>query len=113
MYMAARMLTHAGTGERHYRRTMTVLAQQVPEPAQTTLLRRVDALRTRDRNRVLDLVAEASFQRRVLRCGYESAAGRRTKRDLEIYVVEVGRRNHELYALAVGRASPGKVLVLK
>jgi hypothetical protein len=31
MYMAARMLTHTGIGERHYRRTMTVLAHQVPE----------------------------------------------------------------------------------
>ena len=113
MYMAARMLTHTGIGERHYRRTMTVLAQQVPEPAQTALLRRVDALRTRDRDRVLDLVAQAWFQRRVLRCGYESAAGRRSKRDLEVYFVEVGRRNHEPYALAVDRASPGKVLVFK
>ena len=113
MYMAARMLTHTGIGERHYRRTMTVLARQVPEPAQTALLDRVDALRSGDRDRVLDLVAQAWFQRRVLRCGYESAAGRRSKRDLEVFFVEVGRRNHEPYALAVDRAAPGKVLVFK
>ena len=113
MYMAARMLTHTGIGERHYRRTMTVLARQVPEPAQTALLNRVDALRSGDRDRVLDLVAQAWFQRRVLRCTYESAVGRRSKRDLEVYFVEVGRRNHEPYALAVDRAAPGKVLVFK
>ncbi|TVR86423.1 MAG: WYL domain-containing protein [Trueperaceae bacterium] len=113
LYMAARMLTHTGIGERHYRSTMTKLAQQVPEPAQSALLRRVDALRSKDRDRVLDVVAQAWFGRRVLRCAYESAAGRRSKRDLEVYFVEVGRRNHEPYALAVDRAAPGRVLVFK
>lgn len=113
MYMAARMLTHTGIGERHYRQTMTTLAQQVPEPARSALLRRVDALRSHDRDRVLDLVAQAWFGRRVLRCRYESAARRWSKRDLEVYFVEVGRRNHEPYVLAVDRAAPGKVLVFK
>lgn len=113
MYMAARMLTHTGIGERHYRSTMAKLAKQVPEPAQSALLRRVDALRSHDRDRVLDVVAQAWFGRRVLRCGYESAAGKRSRRDLEVYFVEVGRRNHEPYALAVDRAAPGRVLVFK
>lgn len=84
-----------------------------PLPVQSALLKRVDALRSHDRDRVLDLVAQAWFGRRVLRCTYESASGTRTKRDVEVYFVEVGRRNHEPYALAVDRVAPGRVLVFK
>jgi predicted DNA-binding transcriptional regulator YafY len=113
MYMAARMLVHTGIGEHHYVATMTKLAQRVPEPAQSALLRRVAALETRSRDRILDHVAQAWFGRRVLRCAYETGSGRRSKRELEVYFVEVGRRNHEPYALAVDRASPGQVKVFK
>ncbi len=114
MYMAARMLTHTGIGERHYRSTMQKLAKQVPEPAQSALLKRVEALKTRDRDRVLDLVAQAWFNRRILVCDYASASGKTKKRKLAVYFVEVGRRNHEPYALAVDQGSPHRsVLVFR
>jgi predicted DNA-binding transcriptional regulator YafY len=113
MYMAARMLTHTGFGEQHYVATMKDLAKQVPEPARTVLLRRAAALVKEDRDRVLDIVAQAWFDRRVLGCTYEAAGGRRSKRELLVYFVEVGRRNHEPYALAVDRAAPERVKVFK
>ena len=70
-------------------------------------------METKARDKVLDHVAQAWFGRRVLRCVYESAGGKRTKRDLEVYFVEVGRRNHEPYALAVDRETPDQVKVFK
>jgi predicted DNA-binding transcriptional regulator YafY len=113
MYMAARMLNHTGIGEHHYVATMKKLAKQVPEPAQSALANQVKTLKATSRDRVLDNVARAWFGRRVLKCSYESGAGRRSTRDLRVYFVEVGRRNHEPYALAVDHAAPDEIRVFK
>jgi predicted DNA-binding transcriptional regulator YafY len=113
-YSAARLLVHTGIGERHYRSSMRKLAHQLPEPARGTLLRSVDRLKTAPEDRVLDLVAQAWFQRRVLRCRYLSP-GRENPpmRDLEIYFFEIHRNNHEPYVFAYDRTERKKVLVLK
>lgn len=114
VYSATRLLTHTGVGERHYRTALEKLANQVPEPARTSLLRSVDDLRQGPEDRTLDLVAQAWFQRRVLRCEYDSAnSGTTSPRELEIYFFELNRRNLEPYVLAFDRTKNKKVVVLK
>ena len=113
-YSAVRLLLHTGIGEQHYRSSMTKLARQLPEPARSTLLNSVEKLRSAPKDRVLDQVAQAWFQRRVLRCRYRSQ-GRPNpvKRDLKIYFFELNRDNHEPYVLAYDRTERKKILVLK
>ncbi len=114
VYSATRLLLHTGVGERHYRTALEKLANQVPEPARTSLLRAVDGLRQGPEDRTLDLVAQAWFQRRVLRCEYDSAnSGTTGPRELEIYFFELNRRNLEPYVLAFDRTKNKKVVVFK
>ncbi len=101
VYSATRLLLHTGVGERHYRTALEKLARQVPETARRSLLASVDDLRAAPEDRVLDLVAQAWFQQRVLSCTYESAnSGTTRARDLHIYFYELNRRNLEPYVLA-------------
>lgn len=101
VYSATRLLLHTGVGERHYRTALVKLAKQVPERARKSLLDGVEGLKSAPEDRVLDLVAQAWFQQRVLRCTYESAhSGTKQPRDLEIYFYELNRRNLEPYVLA-------------
>ena len=101
VYSATRLLLHTGVGERHYRTALEKLARQVPETARRSLLAGVDDLKPAPEDRVLDLVAQAWFQQRVLRCTYESAnSGTVRPRDLQIYFFELNRRNLEPYVLA-------------
>ncbi|MBA3889716.1 MAG: WYL domain-containing protein [Gemmatimonadaceae bacterium] len=113
-YSAARMLVHTGSGGNHYRDAMRKLARLVPEPAKTALMRQVDVLEQGDDDRSLELVAQAWFGGRVLRCDYLSA-NRDTpiRRDLEIHFFEVNRRNHEAYVIAFDRTSRKDVAVFK
>jgi predicted DNA-binding transcriptional regulator YafY len=114
VYSAARLLAHTGVGERHYRSAMTKLARQLPEPARGVLLQRIDRLRPAPDDRVLDQVAQAWFQRRVLRCRYRSAGRDEASwRDLEVYFFELNRRNLEPYVLAFDRSERQQVLVFK
>jgi len=114
LYSAARLLLHTGVGERHYRSAMLKLARQLPEPARAALVARAAGLQPAPIDRTLDLVAQAWFQQRVLRCRYRSVnSGTSDRRDLEIYFVELGRRNHEAYALAYDRTRRRRVLVFK
>lgn len=113
-YSAVRLLQHTGVGERHYRASMVKLARSLPEPAQSVLLARVETLQSAADDRVLDLVAQAWFQRRVLRCRYRSANSQEGRlRDLEVYFFELHRRNHEPYVLAFDRTLRQRVLVFK
>lgn len=101
VYSATRLLLHTGVGERHYRAALEKLARQVPAAARRSLLASVDDLKPAPEDRVLDLVAQAWFQQRVLRCTYESASsGTTVPRDLRIYFFELNRRNLEPYVLA-------------
>jgi predicted DNA-binding transcriptional regulator YafY len=93
---------------------MTKLARQLPEPARGVLLQRIDRLRPAPDDRVLDQVAQAWFQRRVLRCRYRSAGRDEASwRDLEVYFFELNRRNLEPYVLAFDRSERQQVLVFK
>lgn len=114
VYSATRLLLHTGVGERHYRTALEKLAKQVPEPARTSLLMSVDKLESAPEDRVLDQVAQAWFQRRVLKCRYESAnSGTASTRELEVYFYEINRRNLEPYVLAYDRLHRKRVLVFK
>lgn len=114
VYSATRLLTHTGVGDRHYRSALVKLARQLPEPARGVLLRRVDALAADAGDRTLELVAQAWFEQRVLRCRYRSANGAAAqRRDLEVYFFELNRRNHEPYVLAFDRTNRRRVLVFK
>lgn len=114
VYSATRLLLHTGVGERHYRAALEKLALQVPEPARSTLMRGVDQLAPAPEDRVLDLVAQAWFQQRVLKCTYTSASsGATSVRELEVYFFEVNRRNLEPYVLAFDRTQRKRVLVFK
>ncbi len=114
VYSATRLLLHTGVGERHYRAALEKLSLQVPEPARGVLLRSVDELSSAPEDRVLDLVAQAWFQQRVLGCDYYSAYSGDTKpRRLEIYFYELNRRNLEPYVLAFDRSGRERVLVFK
>jgi len=114
VYSATRLLLHTGVGERHYRTALEKLAQQVPEPARAGLLKSVDQLAAAPEDRVLDQVAQAWFQRRVLKCRYLSAnSGTAATRELEVYFYEINRRNLEPYVLAFDRTQRQRVLVFK
>lgn len=114
VYSATRLLLHTGVGERHYRTALEKLAQQVPEPARASLLKSVDQLAAAPEDRVLDQVAQAWFQRRVLKCRYLSANSETAStRELEVYFYELNRRNLEPYVLAYDRTQRQRVLVFK
>lgn len=114
VHSATRLLVHTGIGERHYRRALEKLARQLPEPARSSLLEAVDRLEPAPDDRVLDLVAQAWFQGRVLRCEYHAASsGTRRRNEYEIYFYEVNRRNLEPYVLAYERLHAREVRVYK
>ena len=115
VHSATRLLVHTGVGERHYRHALEKLAKQLPEPARATLLRSVDDLEPDVSDRTLDLVAQAWFQGRVLRCTYRSVTGggRARPNELEIYFYEINRRNLEPYVIARERLHHASVRVFK
>lgn len=114
VYSATRLLLHTGVGERHYRTALEKLARQVPEPARASLLSAVDRLAPAPEDRVLDQVAQAWFQQRVLKCHYASAhSGVGGVRELLVYFYELNRRNLEPYVLAFDRTHRQRVLVFK
>jgi predicted DNA-binding transcriptional regulator YafY len=114
VHSATRLLQHTRVGERHYRRAMEKLAQQVPEPARGILLRGVEDLATSPEDRTLDLVAQAWFQSRVLSCVYHGArSGSERRLDLEVWFFELNRRNMEPYVVAFDRTYARELRVYK
>jgi predicted DNA-binding transcriptional regulator YafY len=114
VYSATRLLVHTGVGERHYRSSLIKLADQVPEPARSTLLRSVELLTPKSDDRILDLVAQAWFQGKVLRCDYRSGKGRNFHpHEYEVYFYELNRRNLEPYVVAFERTYFKEVRVFK
>jgi predicted DNA-binding transcriptional regulator YafY len=114
VYSATRLLVHTGVGERHYRNSLEKLANQVPEPARSTLLKSVEQLTPKGDDRVLDLVAQAWFQGQVLRCEYRSSKGKGWHRnEYEIYFYELNRRNLDPYVIAFERTFAKEVRVFK
>lgn len=114
VHSATRLLLHTGVGERHHRMALEKLARQLPEPARTPLIRAVERLEPAPHDRLLDLVAQAWFQRRVLRCTYHGArSGSRRRLDLEPWFYEVSHRNLEPYLIAFDRTHAQAVRVYK
>ena len=114
VHSATRLLVHTGIGERHYRRALEKLARRLPEPARGTLIDAVARLEPAPEDRILDLVAQAWFQGRVLRCEYHGArSGSRRRLDLEVWFYEVNRRNLAPYVLAYDRTHAHEVRVYK
>jgi len=101
VHSATRLLVHTGVGESHYRSALRKLAHQLPEPARTALASAVDGLETKRNDRTLDLVAQAWFGGRVLRCDYRPASSeKRYRHEYEIYFYELNRRNLQPYVIA-------------
>lgn len=101
VHSATRLLVHTGVGDRHYRNALQKLAMMLPEPARSALARSVDRLPTTRHDRTLDLVAQAWFNRRVVRCEYRSARGsQHHPHEYEIFYYELNRRNLQPYVVA-------------
>ena len=114
VYSATRLLVHTGAGGRHYRSALEKLARRLPDPARRTTLAAVERLEPGPDDRILDLVAQAWFRRRVLRCTYHGAAsGSRRTLDLEVWFFELGRRNLEPYVLAFDRTHAHELRMYK
>ncbi|MEX2500925.1 MAG: WYL domain-containing transcriptional regulator [Trueperaceae bacterium] len=114
VHSATRLLIHTGVGERHYRRALEKLVQQLPDPARGPLIRAVDDLAPGPDDRILDLVAQAWFHGRVLRCRYASArSGRARWVELQVWFYELNRRNLKPYVLAYERLHAGEVRIYK
>lgn len=114
VHSATRLLVHTGIGERHYRAALEKLAKQLPEPARASLIASVERLEPAPEDRILDLVAQAWFQGRVLRCTYHSASSGTSRAvELQVYYYELNRRNLEPYVLAYDRLHHHEVRTYK
>ncbi|MEX2534473.1 MAG: WYL domain-containing protein [Trueperaceae bacterium] len=114
VHSATRLLVHTGVGERHYRSALEKLSKRLPEPARSELLKSVDMLETSGDDRVLDQVAQAWFQGRVLCCEYRSGKGRNWHpHEYEIYFYELNRRNLQPYVVAFEKSYFCEVRVFK
>ncbi|MDZ7801784.1 MAG: WYL domain-containing protein [Trueperaceae bacterium] len=114
VHSATRLLVHTGIGERHYQAALEKLARYLPEPARSTLIDSVERLEPAPDDRNLDLVAQAWFQGRVLRCRYDSFSSGRTRTcELEIYYYEVNRRNLDPYVVAYERVNAQEIRTYK
>ena len=114
VHSATRLLVHTGIGERHYRSALEKIARRLPEPARGSLIAAVERLEPGPDDRILDLVAQAWFQRRVLRCEYHGArSGSKRWLELEVWFYELNRRNMEPYVLAYDRTHAHEVRIYK
>ncbi len=114
VHSATRLLVHTGIGEKHYRAALEKLARRLPEPARGSLIAAVERLEPGPDDRILDLVAQAWFRGRVLRCEYHGArSGSQRWLELEVWFYELNRRNLEPYVLAYDRTHAHEVRVYK
>lgn len=114
VHSATRLLVHTRVGERHYRSALEKLSKRLPEPARSELLKSVDKLGPSGDDRVLDQVAQAWFNGKVLRCEYRSSKGTNWHRhEYEIYFFELNRRNLQPYVVAFERSYFREVRVFK
>src|SRR5690606_7940790 len=114
VHSATRLLVHTGVGAVHYRSSLAKLAAMLPEPARSTLSHSLDRLEPRPDDRVLDLVAQAWFQGRVLAAEYRSSRGtNHHPHESEIYYYELNRRNLQPYVVARERIYFERVGVFK
>lgn len=110
VHAAVRLLYHhSPTPNLHYRSALEKLAKMLPEPARSIAADSAHHLRSskiaRDgEERVLDFVAHAWFQQKVLRFQYQPLGKAQAEwRELETYLLEVSRDNLALYAIGLER----------
>ena len=119
VHSATRLLVHhAQINERHYRSALEKLAQVLPEPARNSAHQSVDELARMDstNSRILDQVAQAWFEGRILRFNYQSAgstSGRAYPQELAVYFFEISRTNLAAYVVGFERKFHQAVRVFK
>ena len=118
VHSATRLLVHhTQANDLHYRTALEKLAQYLPEVPRRSLLNSVDAIATlsSEGTRTLDQVAQAWFQRRVLKFSYVSPFGSGTPRpnEVEVYFYEVSRTNLAAYIVGFERSFHQDVKMFK
>ncbi|WP_245872942.1 helix-turn-helix transcriptional regulator [Deinococcus planocerae] len=117
VHAAARLLYHHTPAfNRHYREGLIKLAAMLPEPARSVALRSAEHLPHRpDESQALELVAQAWFERRVLRFDHCKPGQREPERgfELQVYFVEISRENLVPYVIGWERARRGAMRTFK
>lgn len=116
VYTAARLLYHhSPRPSLAYRSAMEKLAAMLPEPARhLSLLSSQSETNSWLHDQVLEKVARAWFERRVLACEYQSVGGGQWReRQIEVYFVEVNRENLSPYLIGCDRSQSRRVLTWK
>ncbi|HLR46680.1 MAG TPA: WYL domain-containing protein, partial [Deinococcales bacterium] len=119
MHSATRLLVHhAQINEANYRTALEKLARSLPEPARSSAHRSVDELAERSsaNSRLLDQVAQAWFERRILHFDYlslGSTSGKPRAQELEVYFFEISRTNLAAYVLGFERTWHQDVRIYK
>ena len=119
VHSATRLLVHhAQINEANYRTALEKLARSLPEPARGSAHRSVDQLAERSsvNSRLLDQVAQAWFERRVLLFDYlslGSTSGKPRAQQLEVYFFEISRTNLAAYVLGYERGWHKAVRIYK
>lgn len=119
MHSATRLLVHhAQINESNYRTALEKLARSLPEPARSSAHRSVDELAARSslNSRLLDQVAQAWFERKVLLFDYlslGSTSGKPRAQELEVYFFEISRTNLAAYVLGYERGWHRAVRIYK
>lgn len=111
-YATFRFFYHqAPTHHQYFMQELHHLVKELPEHIRHLVALDLEAYRQRNlpSDRVLEMVLRAWSERRVLQVEYQSLQGRRTRRELEIWFLELNRWNLALYVLArvPGSSYPG------
>ena len=117
VHAAARLLYHHSPAyNRHYREGLVKLAAMLPEPARSVAMRSTDDLPQRpEESQALEVVAQAWFERRVIRFDYLKPGQSVPERgnELQVYFVEISRSNLATYVIGFERARRQKVRTFK
>lgn len=101
-YVTFRFFYHqAPTHHQYFMQELHRLVKALPEHIRRLVALDLEAYHRRNlpSDRVLEMVLRAWSERRVLQVDYQSLQGRRTRRELEIWFLELNRWNLALYAL--------------
>lgn len=101
VYIALRMLHHAGTDNPHQRRTLGKLLGLLPAHLQDDARRilRTPLSQNGQEERTFELIARALSTREVLRYDYTDAKGQVSRRRMAVFRVEVSPENLALYVV--------------
>jgi predicted DNA-binding transcriptional regulator YafY len=102
-YVTFRFFYHqAPTHHQYFMNELHSLVRELPEHIRHLVALDLEVYRRRNlpSDRVLEMVLRAWGERRVLQVAYQNLQGRRTRRELEIWFLELNRWNLALYVLA-------------